>query len=393
MKILLVNDFGYKVGGAEEYFFGLEKGLKQRGHQIFTVSSNHVTKKNGIITDFSVERSGNFFNTDSYFNKKSYLQFKNILNNIKPDIVHLNNIFYLISPSILFAVKKYTTVMTLHDYYIICMSDKTLPDGSVCAYSLGSVCCKKGCVNRRIYIEGRVKRYVIERGLKNVNLFISPSKYLQIEFEKNGIKNIQTLPNFYDFSGVTSPSFAHSSVLLYIGRLAKQKGVDYLIKAMPDVIKKFPKAILKIAGTGPEEDNLKKLVGSLGIEKNVKFLGWVDGKMKDAVLRECYVVVLPSVWPENDPVIKYETAFYGKALLASNIGGIPEFVKDGEIGFLVPPKDSAALSDKIIYALSNPVVIEMIGKNLVKKCSAYTLDKYIENLEALYREVLSQPTA
>jgi glycosyltransferase involved in cell wall biosynthesis len=269
------------------------------------------------------------------------------------------------------------------------MRDKTLPNDEICTYRLGSVCRKNGCVSGKAYIEGRVKRYILDVGLKNVSLFISPSEYLKIEFEKNGITNIKTLPNFYDFSGPESPPFEHSSILLYIGRLSKQKGVDYLIKAMPAVIKKFPKAILKIAGTGPEENNLQKMVGSLGIDKSVKFLGWVDGTMKDAVLRECYAVVLPSIWPENDPVTKYEAAFYGKAILASNIGGIPEFVKDGETGFLVPPRDSLALSDKIIYALSNPVVIEMIGKNLVQKCCAFRLDKYIDNLEALYRELLS----
>ena len=125
----------------------------------------------------------------------------------------------------------------------------------------------------------------------------------------------------------------------------------------------------------------------------MQFLGWIDGKMKDSVMRECYAVVLPSIWPENDPVIKYEAAFYGKVILASNVGGIAEFVKDGETGFLVPPKDSVALSNKIIYALSNPVVIEMIGKNLVKKCKTYKLDKYIDKLETLYGELLLQPKA
>jgi glycosyltransferase involved in cell wall biosynthesis len=230
-------------------------------------------------------------------------------------------------------------------------------------------------------------------GLNYVDVFISPAEYLKKEFEKNGIKNIKILPNFYDSSAAEIPPFEPSFILLYIGRLAKQKGVDWLIKAMPAVLNKFPQTILKIAGTGPEEDNLKKLVGALGIEKSVIFLGWVDGKMKDSVLRECYAVVLPSVWPENDPVIKYEAAFYGKVLLASNIGGIPEFVQDGETGFLIPAKDSVALSDKIIYALSNPIVVETIGKNLVKKCSAYRLDGYIDKLEALYSELLSQPKA
>src|SRR5262245_9064303 len=391
MKILLVNDFGYKEGGAEEYFFGLKNGLEQRGHQVLTVSSDYVPRDRKILTDFCIERSGHFFNMDSYFNRANYLEFNNILNNVEPDIVHINNIFYLISPSMLFAVKNYKTVMTLHDYYIICMSDKTFPDEEICTYSLGSVCYKKGCVSRMDYIRGRIKRYIIDIGLKNVDLFISPSEYLKNEFKNNGITNIKILPNFYDFSEAELSPFRHSSKLLYIGRLAKQKGIDYLIKAMPDVLEKFPKAILEIAGTGPEEGHLKKLVRDLGIDKSVQFLGWIDGKMKDSVMRECYAVVLPSIWPENDPVIKYEAAFYGKAILASNVGGIAEFVKDGETGFLVPPKDSMALSNKIIYALSNPVVIEMIGKNLVKKCKTYKLDKYIDKLETLYRELLVQP--
>jgi glycosyltransferase involved in cell wall biosynthesis len=390
MRILLVNDFGYRIGGAEEYFFGLKKGLEQRGNQVFTVSSDYEPMDKKILTDFCIKESGHLFNMDSYFNTINYLQFKKILNDIQPDIVHLNNIFYLISSSILFTLRNYKTVMTLHDYYIICMSDKMLPSGEICTYRLGLVCQKNGCVGNIAYLKGSIKRYVMEIGLKNVNLFVSPSEYLKVEFEKNGITNIRLLPNFYDFGGIEPPPFEHSSSLLYIGRLAKQKGIEYLIKAMPDVIKKFPKVTLKIAGIGPEEDNLKKIVTTLGINQNVKFLGWVAGTTKDSVLRECYAVVLPSVWPENDPVIKYEAAFYGKAILASNIGGIAEFVQDGETGFLISPKDSTALSNKIIYALSNPLVVERIGKNLVKKCIAYRLDKYVESLEAFYRELLSQ---
>lgn len=384
MKILLVNDYGYYLGGAEYYFFGLKKGLEQKGYKVFTLSSNRIVDKRTFLTEFQILESGHCFNLDSYFNIANFFQFKKILKKLDPDIVHLNNIFYSLSPSILLALKKYKTVMTLHDYYIICFRDKTLLNLDICTYPLGPICYKKDCVNKREYIRGKIKGYIIKAGLKNVDLFISPSEYLKNEFERNGISNIKVLPNFCLLDKVELPAFKDSSTLLYIGRLAKQKGIEYLIKAMPEVVKRFPEVILKIAGTGPEERSLKNLVDELQLVNNVKFLGWLDGERKDSVIRESLVLVLPSVWPEISGIVKYEAATYGKAMIASNVGGIPEFIQEGKTGFLVPPKDIKALSDKIIYILSNKKILKEIEENLVNKIKDYKLEKYINHLEKIY---------
>jgi glycosyltransferase involved in cell wall biosynthesis len=387
MKILLVNDFGYVAGGAERYLFLLKKGLEQKGHAVFTLSSDYRVDSEKIKTDFQISQSGHFFNLDSYFNIMNYFQFKKILNRVKPDIVHLNNIFYTISPSILFALNSYKTVMTLHDYYIICFRDKTFPDLEICDSALGPICYKKGCVNKRGYIRGKIKKHIIRKGLKNINIFISPSKYLKSEFERNGIKNIAVLPNPVEFEAVSYQEFKGSDALLYIGRLAKQKGVDYLIRAMPEVIKEHPEAILRIAGSGPEENELKKLVANLGVSNNVKFLGWVTGKDKDYFIRESLVIIAPSIWPEVGPFVIFESACYGKALISTNVGGPVEFIEECKTGFLVPPKDSDALAKKILFVLNNKNILSDIRKNIIEKIYENKLDKYIIHLENIYNSL------
>jgi len=147
-------------------------------------------------------------------------------------------------------------------------------------------------------------------------------------------------------------------VIVCIARLYQQKGQIYLIRAMREVVNKFPKTELLLIGDGPLEAALKKEVERLCLGNHVIFLG----RMKDVsmVLSRCNLVVLPSIW-EGFGIALIEGMANRKPVVATNVGGIPEIIEDGKMGRLVPPRDSFALANAILEIAGNKEKAERMG--------------------------------
>jgi glycosyltransferase involved in cell wall biosynthesis len=145
--------------------------------------------------------------------------------------------------------------------------------------------------------------------------------------------------------------------LLFIGRLVEIKGLDYLIKALPSVIKKHPQTHLTILGDGPLRPNLTRLVDRLNLQAHISFEGFLLGKAKDSHLRKANIVVVPSIidkagYEEGLPVAALEAMAYGKVLIGTNTGSMSSLINQKN-GILVQPNDSNALASAIVDALDN----------------------------------------
>ena len=130
--------------------------------------------------------------------------------------------------------------------------------------------------------------------------------------------------------------------LLAIGRIILEKGFDLAIDAMPHILAHVPDAELVIAGDGPERADLQAKVCALGLTRHLSLPGWTP---PEAVLREmcgAMAVLVPSRWNEPFGLVALEAAWAGRPVIALNRGGLPEIVRDGETGFLVPGEDPAA---------------------------------------------------
>lgn len=176
-----------------------------------------------------------------------------------------------------------------------------------------------------------------------------------------------------------------NSVVGAVGRLIPRKGYDYLIHAIPKIKKVFPDIKLVLTGDGEEENNLRLLANRLGIEKDVVFLG-TRRDIPD-VLSSFDVFVLPSL-SEGLGIVILEAFALGKPVVATNVEGIPEMVINGENGFLVPPRDSDVLSERIITLLKDPLLASRMGKKgrrLVEK--EFDINNKIKEYESLYLEV------
>lgn len=166
-------------------------------------------------------------------------------------------------------------------------------------------------------------------------------------------------------------SFHNNKIIFSIGRLVEKKGFEYLIKAMPLVIREIPTTKLIIGGTGPEESKLKNLVNILGLERDVIFIGYIKTCDLPKYYRTADVFVLPSVkTKEGDTeglgIVLLEAMACGTPVIGSNIGGITDIIEDGKNGLLIESKNPKDIAEKIIKIISGESLITSFSENGLK---------------------------
>lgn len=183
----------------------------------------------------------------------------------------------------------------------------------------------------------------------------------------------------------------NKNIILFVGVLGSHKGPDILIKAMQKIIKSIPDAKLIFVGRGPLREELEIMSKKIGIDENIKFTGFIESTFKKMLYyKSADIFCLPSTMShESCGIVNLEAMACNVPIVASKIGGVPDVVKDGENGLLVPPKDSEALADAIIYLLENEDVRERMGKNGRKKVEDYSWDKNAKETEKVYKEVMN----
>jgi glycosyltransferase involved in cell wall biosynthesis len=172
------------------------------------------------------------------------------------------------------------------------------------------------------------------------------------------------------------------------GRIVREKGVQELIWAFRTVTKKVPKAKLIISGTGLALDEMKDLVRKYGLNKRIKFLGWVP----QTVLMSCYqradVFVLPS-FSEGLPYVILEAMAYGKAVVASNVSGLNEVITDGVNGMLFDLSKEGDLAEVLINLLKDPDKCKRLGQTALENCRAnYSKERWLGDTVKLYEEII-----
>ena len=201
---------------------------------------------------------------------------------------------------------------------------------------------------------------------------------------------IHVIPNgidFEDFQNIRPHKSIERSHILFIGNLVKVKGINSLIKAIPNIKKAIPNIRVLIGGTGPQEKELEKRVKKLNIEENVNFLGFVSGNEKYSYYKSADLCVVPSVY-ETFGIVCLEAMACGKPVVASNVGGIPFVVKDGETGLLFECGNAKDLAEKILILLENKKLREKMGKAGRERAEEFTWDKIAEQTVEVYKEIL-----
>lgn len=381
MKILMCNTFQYLRGGAERCVFGLTRLLTEQGHQVVPFGMHDPRNQPSEYDDFFVshidfptELSGESGVAGKLrvlervvYSREARRNIEALIEQERPDLVHVHGIAHEISPSILPGIKKYgiPIVQTLHDYKLVCPNTSFVSNNTVCEkcqghryYQVMLNRCKRGSLPASVLagIEAYAHHWT---GMytRNVDLFISPSEFLKQKLQQFGIENrIETIPNFIDLDQF-EPVTQKEDYFVFIGRLVAVKGVRTLVRAMRQV----KNGRLLIAGTGELEAELKAYCAEHQLD-NVTFLGHLNTDALVPLLQKARFSIVPSEWYENYSMAVIESFACGTAVVGANIGGIPEQVLDGQTGRLFPSGDEAALAALLNDLAANPSAAQEMGQ-------------------------------
>ena len=330
------------------------------------------------------------------YSRQSKESLRRLLHDFQPDVVHVFAIHVRLTPSILDACSEagIPVVMTCHDYKHICPNALLFTGDGICE------ACRNGyfyhaALNRCLHdslvysVAGALEAYahaLLDIYRRNIRTFLCPSVFLGRKTEEFwGPESFRwrVLRNPFD-----APAYAMQrgsrDYILYIGRLSREKGVQVLIRAMAQC----PDVKLKIVGAGPYHHPLRALCDTVGAE-NVEILGPRWGEDKDALIGESRFVVVPSVWHENSPYVVLEAFAAGKAVIGTQLGGIPEYVRDGEFGLISPAQDVSALAECINRLWRDPELALWMGANAKAWADRHFNDSmFYESLMAAYDEAL-----
>lgn len=383
----MIHDCGYEQGGATTYVLTLKKSLENK-YVIKVLTSN----QNSSADHFSDYEFGGFSITPvpmrmiyRIYNPFSVLKLKKVLKSFNPDIVHLHFIFGNTSASILSCLKNVPTVMTAHCTTLIRPNDINY-NPAICKHESGEYC--KNCTGLIKYYFNRIKYYLYRKNLSNIDLFLANSNFIEKGLLSAGIYPARTLHlgiKLLEYSTISK-----WNNLLYVGRLDKQKGIDFLLRAMPLIIRESPMVHLNIIGDGPEKEKLKKVAKELGIESNVFFVGWISNNGLEKYYKESTIVAVPSTLDEAFGLVGIEAMSVGRPVIASRVGGIPEWLEDGKTGFLVDPGKPEQIAEKVIQLLLDRKLLEQMGKNARKKAEQFSIERHVEKIEEVYEELIEK---
>ncbi|PXW46720.1 glycosyltransferase involved in cell wall biosynthesis [Erwinia sp. AG740] len=402
MKVLLVNKFFYIKGGAETVYFQEYDRLKAAGVEVMTFSMQHENnfpsdyaayfvdnvdyhQRNGVVG--AIKTAVNFIH-----NSQACKKLRALLHQEKPDIVHFHNIYHQLTPSLISVARECgcKTVLTAHDYKMICPSYTMLRDGNVCdACVTGSVFnafkyrCQQGSASKSLLLSLEAGWQAIVRHYQQLDAIISPSEFLRGQLlRKLPHSRIDVIVNGIN-DDLPLEADEDDGYFLFIGRLSREKGVATLARAHQQMKNNMP---LKIVGNGPLYDEL------VAQFPDAEFLGYKQqGEELNRLIKRARAVVVPSEYYENCSMSVLESMAFAKPVVGGRIGGIPEQIRDKVDGILFEPGNVQALAEILDYLALNPQQAKEMGRNARQRLSEkYSLNKHTAALLALYQEIISK---
>jgi len=447
MKVLqIVHGFPPdNTAGTEVYTYNLSSELAKRHNVFVFYRINDLNIKEYTLTHarlngfraFAINNTFRLYDSfkSTYKNKIIAQKLGLILDQVSPDIVHIQHLMYL-GAELIKEIKKRSLpiVFTLHDYWLLC------PQGQLLEFNLWLCNNKENetkcfqCIIYQLSIKKNVfiayyllKKYIPEvafRLLKDiylkcckftflteskagpqikertsyikyissgVDLFIAPSQFLRQKFIEFGIAKNRTayITYGFNFSNFKNLSKVYSAKLRFgfIGNLLPAKGVHILIQSFNNI--RNQNVELKIYGQAVSYKsiltNYLGYIRKIARNKNIRFMGGFDNKDVAKVFAEIDILVVPSIWYENSPLIIQEAFAAQTPVIASRIGGIPELIDDGINGVLFEPNNPEDLYEKINLIIENPSLIEKIRQNIKPPKS---IEENAKEMEEIYSKLI-----
>jgi glycosyltransferase involved in cell wall biosynthesis len=402
-RILHVNKFLYRRGGAEGYMLDLADLQLRAGHEVAFFGMDHPDNPPQpyaahfpphVALDPPPAGIGGRVATTArmVWSPASRRGIEQVVRSFRPDVAHIHNIYHQLSPSVLRPLAEHgvPTVLTMHDYKLICPSYQLLDHGRLCEACLGGRFhhavlrrCKDGSVGASavVAIESTVHR--LTGAYDTAGLFISPSRFLAAKMAQGGVypDRLEVLDHFVD-TAATAPKTAPGGQVLFAGRLAPEKGVDVLVEA---VARLGPAAELDVAGDGPERARLEALAATRA-PGQVRFHGRLPKDRLLNLVRSAAMVAVPSRWYENQPMAVLEAFACGVPVVTTSLGGLPELVEPGQDGEVVAADDPEALAAALKGLLADRERAFQMGRAARAKAERrFAPERHLGQLQELYR--------
>lgn len=390
MRILSIHN-EYRIRGGEDVSREAEERLlRKHGHQVdvYQESNNHLSEIGKAQLAIRT-----IWSQDSYDIVRAKLQTK------KYDIVHVQNFFPLISPSVYYAAaaEGVPVVQTLRNYRLLCPNALFFRDGKVCEDCMGKLIPYPGIIHG-CYRENRIASAAVTSMITShrfaktwdskVDRYITLTHFSRSKMIEGGLPahKILVKPNFVD----PEPAVGNGSgnYALYVGRLSVEKGIDTLIAAWERLHTSMP---LKIVGDGPLSDLVTRAT-----EAN-PHIEWLGRRPIDEVHRlmgDAQFLVFPSKWYETFGRVAIEAFATGTPVIAADIGAIAEVVTDRQTGLHFTPADPASLADKVNWLISRSEArVTMRQKARQTFEENYTAQANYQQLIEIYSQVLNTTTS
>ena len=397
MKILMVNKFLFPNGGSETYIFNLGDYLTANGHKVEYFGMDHEMRTVGNSANMYVSNMD--FHTHGLqkflypfkiiYSIEARKKIKHVLEVYQPDVIHLNNFNFQLTPSILYEINAYAqkksqyvpVVYTAHDYQLICPNHMmNIPSAKIncekCLNGNYSNCVKHRCIHNSLTksffgaMEGFLYRKL--NTYKYIDHVICPSFFIEGKLANHPSLNGKTV-TLHNFN-IESEMYDQKkdNYVLYFGRFSEEKGIKTLLQ----VCAALPEIPFVFAGNGP----LLTLLSGL---PNVRCVGFLSGGPLKDLIRKARFSIYPSEWYENCPFSVMESQILGTPVIGARIGGIPELIEEGITGELFTSGDPDALKEKVERLWNDQETLKHYTKNCLNK-KYMTLSEYCGKLIEIY---------
>ena len=355
-------------GGVEMHVYNLVNHIALLNDielHIITLGSSTENFKNGNI-HFHIIKKFKF----RYFRILDVIKVKKVVLKINPDIVHAMGTIIPYSTAASFFINRCPTVLTILG---VVKEEIKFYKGIDLIFG--------------ILLHRPNERYVVSK-IPHITV---QSPYIKNLISRVTNSKIYVVPEGIGFERIqdTQPPDLNEKIDIFIAvNFRWLKGVDILIKAIPEVLRSVPDLKAYIAGSGEEEEKLKSMVKDLGLESNVKFLGYIsDEEEINRYYKACKIVVVPSRW-DVDPFAPLNAAASGKPTIVSDMCN-SSVIEDGKTGFVFKSEDVDELSSKMVKLLTDDELREEMGKAAMEKVKEYDWSKIVDKKVEIYKEVIA----
>lgn len=399
MRVLMINKFLYPNGGSETYIFKLGEYLQKMGHEVQYFGMEHKgrcvgNRVNAYTSDMDFHGGSKLskltYPFKTIYSKEARIQLRKVLDDFQPDVCHLNNFNYQLTPSMILEIVSWRKkvgkcckiVFTAHDYQLVCPNHMLNNPNTHqnCEQCLGGHfmnCIKGKCIHgstAKSAIGMMEAEFWKRKGTyKYIDKMICCSVFMKTKLDTNPLFASKTVAMHNFIDKVEWKQATKKAYVLYFGRFSEEKGIGTLIK----VCKELPDVQFIFAGTGPLEDCIKGV-------SNIKNVGFQKGAALEKLIREAQFSVYPSEWYENCPFSVMESQMYGTPVLGANIGGIPELIQVGKTGELFESGNAEDLKKNVQKLWDDKKLCEEYNRNC-KGINFDTIEEYYKKIMKVYQ--------